>query len=121
MSCRWRRRLGPDDFLDLTAHTPATPHDREASCNAQSGFRPPCPRLAFLETSFQDERAAKLQLEEDLATAQSTIQSQTKQIAALKLEDAGSETLAGKKKDKIDTGAEEVVFAHNAVADQFLG
>jgi protease-4 len=78
-------------------------------------------KITELETSFQDERAAKLQLEEDLATAQSTIQSQTKQIAALKLEDAGSETLAGKKKDKIDTGAEEVVFAHNAVADQFLG
>ena len=85
-------------------------------------------KITELETSFQDERAAKLQLEEDLAAAQSALAASesalaetTRQFEALRNEDAEDETMAGKKKDKIESGAEEVVFAHNEVADKFLG
>lgn len=76
---------------------------------------------ADLEKQFQDERAAKLQLEEDLKTANKERDEAKKELDDLKAKDAGAETVAGKKTDKIEQKTTEDEFAHNKEADAYLG
>ncbi len=70
-----------------------------------------------LEKSFQEEHEAKIQLEKDLAEAKSSLDEKTRELEALKNEDASDETIGKKDSDVIVDENALAGFAHNKLAD----
>ena len=84
-------------------------------------------RNASIESQFETERTARMQLEEQIAskdqeitTLNSALAETTEKLDAMSREDAGGESTAGKEKDK-EAAGDDVVYGHDRLADQFLG
>ncbi len=104
----WNRLFGADEKAEEKEVTP----EMMQQLNDQ---------LSTLETSVKDLTTAKEKVEEDLLTTKTELETMTQKYEKLKAEDAGGETTAKKDKDKISSESGEAVYAHDKIADQYLG
>lgn len=78
-------------------------------------------QITSLTSQYEDERAARVQLEEDLTAVKSTLAETERQFEALKDQDAGKESGAKKEGDRIEGEQNAPVYAHDRIADRFTG
>jgi protease-4 len=104
----WNRLFGADEKAEEKEVTP----EMMQQLNDQ---------LSTLETSVKELTTAKEKAEKDLLTTKTELEALTQKYEKLKAEDAGGETTAKKDKDKISSESGEAVYAHDRIADQYLG